>query len=127
MRRKNIVGYELDLEQPPPLSAAQRAELKALATVPDEQIDTSDIPLLSEEFWNSAISNPFYRPIKQQLTVRLDADVLIWLRSAGPGYQTKLNAILREAMVREVASRARSNRRISQAASSAFSNAFSFA
>ena len=127
MRKKNIVVYELDPEQPPPLSAAQRAELKALATVPDEQIDTSDIPRLSKEFWKAAINNPFYRPIKQQLTVRLDADVLTWLRSTGRGYQTKLNAIVREAMVREATLQARSDSRISHGASSPFSPAFSFA
>jgi uncharacterized protein (DUF4415 family) len=109
------------------LNAVQRAELKALAMLPDEQIDPSDIPLLSEEFWKTAISNPFYRPIKQQVTVRLDADVLRWLRSAGRGYQTKLNAILREAMVREATMRVRSDSRISHGASSPFSLAFSFA
>jgi uncharacterized protein (DUF4415 family) len=124
MRKKNVIGYELDPEQPPPLSAAQRAELKVLATVSDEQINTSDIPLLSEQFWNAAISNPFYRPIKHQLTVRLDADVLTWLRSAGRGYQTKLNTILREAMVGEVTMRSRSD---SRRGDSPFSPAFSFA
>jgi uncharacterized protein (DUF4415 family) len=107
MRKKNTVSYELDPEHLPPLSAAQRVELRALATIPEEQIDTSDIPVLSEAFWKTAVSNPFYRPIKQQLTVRLDADVLTWLRSAGRGYQTKLNAILREAMVREITMQAR--------------------
>lgn len=99
MRKKSVVSYELDPERLPPLTAAQRAELEALAPVPDEQIDTSDIPLLSEAFWKNAVRNPFYRPVKQQLTVRLDADVLAWLRSTGRGYQTKLNAILRQAMV----------------------------
>lgn len=102
MRKKNIVSYELDPEHPAPLTATQRAELKALAIMPEEQIDTSDIPLRSEAFWNNVVRNPLYRPVKQQLTVRLDADVLSWLRSAGRGYQTKLNAILRQAMVREV-------------------------
>jgi len=102
MRKKNTVTYELDPERLPPLTAAQKAELKALATMPEEQIDASDIPLLSGTFWRTAVSAPFYRPIKRQLTVHLDADVLTWLRSPGRGYQTKLNAILRQAMVREV-------------------------
>jgi uncharacterized protein (DUF4415 family) len=105
MTKKNIVSYELDPEHLSPLTAAQRAELEALATMPEEQIDTSDIPPMSETFWKNAVCNPLYRPVKQQLTVRLDADVLSWLRSAGRGYQTKLNAILRQAMVREVAGR----------------------
>jgi len=111
MRKKNTVSYELNPDHIPPLTEAQRAELKALDTVPEEQIDTSDIPLMSEAFWKNAVRNPFYRPIKQQLTVRLDADVLTWLRSEGRGYQTKLNAILREAMLREVTMEASLGRR----------------
>ena len=44
--------------------------------------------------------NPFYRPTKSTTTVRLDTDVLLWLKSQGKGYQTRLNAILREAMLK---------------------------
>ncbi len=102
MSRKNIVVYELDPVRPAPLSAAQKSELKKLRALPDEQIDTSDIPPLSKAFWRNAVRNPFYRPVKQQVTVRLDADVLAWLRSIGRGYQTRLNDILRQAMLREV-------------------------
>jgi len=102
MRRKNTVSYELDPERSKPLTVAQKAELETLAGLSDDQIDTSDIPPLPEAFWNSAVRNPFYRPVKQQLTVRLDADVLAWLRSTGRGYQTKLNEILRQAMLREI-------------------------
>jgi uncharacterized protein (DUF4415 family) len=100
MRKKNTVTYELDAERPTPLTTAQKTELEALLALPDEQIDTSDIPPLSEAFWNKAVRNPFYRPVKQQVTVRMDADVLAWLRSTGRGYQSRLNAILRQAMVR---------------------------
>lgn len=103
MRKKDTVGLDLDPETP--LTGAQRAELKALAELPDDQVDTTDIPPTSEAFWKNAVRNPFYRPVKQQLTVRVDADVLAWLRSAGRGYQTKLNAILRQAMVRDVMKR----------------------
>ena len=105
MKKRNIVTYEFDPENPPPLTAAQRAELEALESLPDDSIDTSDIPPLTDRFWKNAVRNPFYRPVKQQLTVRVDADVLAWLRSAGRGYQTKLNTILREAMVRDVTKR----------------------
>jgi len=105
MSRKSIVTYEVDPENPKPLTAAQRAELKALAELPEDEIDTTDIPPASEAFWKHAVRNPFYRPVKQQLTVRVDADVLAWLRSAGRGYQTKLNAILRQAMVRDMTKR----------------------
>ena len=62
-------------------------------------IDTSDIPPLSADFFARAIRNPYYRPVKQSTTVRVDADVLAWLRSKGAGYQTRLNAILRSAML----------------------------
>jgi len=102
MKKKSTVSFALDPDQPEPLTAAQRAELKALASLPDTQIDTSEIAPLTEAFWKGAVRNPFYRPVKQQLTVRLDADVLAWLRSAGKGYQTKLNEILRRAMLREI-------------------------
>jgi uncharacterized protein (DUF4415 family) len=100
MKRKSTVTYELDPERPAPLTKAQKAELAALAARPDGNIDTSEVPPLSEKFWKSAVRNPFYRPMKQQVTVRVDADVLAWLRSTGRGYQSKLNDILRQAMLR---------------------------
>jgi uncharacterized protein (DUF4415 family) len=67
----------------------------------DPGIDLSDIAPLEKAFFEQAVRNPFYRPVKQSTTVRLDADVLAWLRSQGPGYQTRLNAILRRAMLRD--------------------------
>ena len=105
MRRKNTVRHELVPGRPAPLTAMQKAELAALAALPDEQIDTSDIPPLFEAYWRNAVRNPFYRPVKQQVTVRVDSDVLAWLRSAGRGYQSKLNDILRQAMLRAGAKR----------------------
>jgi len=84
------------------LTAAQRRELAALARLPDDTIDYSDIPPLAERFWQNAIRNPFYRPVKQQLTVRLDADVIAWLRHHGKGYQARLNALLRSAMLKDL-------------------------
>jgi uncharacterized protein (DUF4415 family) len=102
MSRKNIVRHTLDPAHLAPLTAKQTDDLKALAALPDEQIDTSDIPPLTEAFWENAVRNPFYRPVKQQITVRMDADVLMWLRSTGRGYQTKLNGILRQAMLQEL-------------------------
>jgi uncharacterized protein (DUF4415 family) len=41
----------------------------------------------------------FYRPVKKQITARVDADVLAWLKSQGKGYQSRMNAILRDAML----------------------------
>ena len=94
-----IVRYSLDLNNLPPLTAEQKAELKALAERPDSEIDTSDIPPLDDAFWKNAIPNPFYKPTKTSTTVRVDSDVLAWLKSQGNGYQTRLNAILRRAML----------------------------
>lgn len=84
------------------LSDTQMVELKKLAKMPEERIDYSDIPPLTDQFWLNAVKNPFYRPTKQATTVRIDADVLAWLRSKGKGYQTKINGILRDAMIHEV-------------------------
>ena len=64
----------------------------------DDTADSFDIPSLPNEAWANAIKNPYYRPLKQQVTVRIDADVVAWLRSKGDGYQTRLNDHLRSAM-----------------------------
>lgn len=97
-----IVRYEIDLNNLPPLTEERKAELKALAEIPDSEIDYSDIPPLDESFWKNAVRNPFYKPTKTSTTVRVDADVLAWLKSQGKGYQTRINAILREAMLRSL-------------------------
>jgi uncharacterized protein (DUF4415 family) len=83
----------------PPLTKADRAKLKALAARPDREIDTSDIPEMTEEQWKKARRGQFYRPRKRQITARLDADVLDWLKAQGKGYQSRLNAILRREML----------------------------
>ncbi len=79
-----------------------RKELAALAAKPENEIDFSDIPATTEQDWHGAVRGKFYRPIKQQLTVRIDADVLEWLKSQGKGYQGRLNEILRAAMLDQV-------------------------
>lgn len=81
------------------LSVKQRREINALAKRPEGQINTTDIKLLKAKFWAEAVRNPFYRPVKQSTTIRIDSDVLVWLKSPGKGYQTRLNSILREAML----------------------------
>lgn len=96
------VKYEVDLTNLPPLTATQKAELETLAAMSDNQIDHTDVPPLTEEFWKQATKNPFYRPTKQATTVRVDSDVLLWLKSQGKGYQTRINAILREAMLQSL-------------------------
>jgi uncharacterized protein (DUF4415 family) len=85
----------------PPKTRRQR-EIAALAARPDREIEYSDIPRLTDDFWKNAVRNPFYRPLKRQLTVRLDADVIAWLRGQGKGYQTRLNHLLRSAMLADV-------------------------
>jgi uncharacterized protein (DUF4415 family) len=62
----------------------------------DAQIDYSDIPPLDKSFFTKATE--VWPPAKQQLTIRLDADVLNWLKAHGRGYQTRINRILRAAM-----------------------------
>ena len=83
----------------PKVPEALRKELAALAAKPESDIDFSDIPATSEQDWHDAARGQFYRPLKQQLTVRIDADVLAWLKSQGKGYQSRLNEILRSAML----------------------------
>ena len=85
-----------------PLTPRQKKELAAVAALPDDQIDTSDIPELPASAWKHAIRGRFYRPVKQAVSLRLDADVVAWLRRKGRGYQTRANRILRERMLAEV-------------------------
>lgn len=85
-----------------PLSKADKLLAVKLAARPDSEIDYSDIPPLTEEFFKNAVRNPFYRPVKKQLTVRVDADVLAWLKQKGAGYQTRINETLRKAMLAEL-------------------------
>lgn len=99
MRKKGAVIVDFDPARPAPLTRKQKAELKALAALPDEAIDYSGIPPTDEEFWKTAVRGKFYRPVKQQLTLRLDADVVTWFKRqtrGGRGYQTKINRALRE-------------------------------
>jgi uncharacterized protein (DUF4415 family) len=95
--KKQMVSYTL--ETLPPLTEAQIAHLKALAARPDSEIDFSDIPEMTDEQWKNAERGHFYRPVKRQITARVDADVLEWLKSQGKGYQSRINAILRREML----------------------------
>ncbi len=82
--------------------SAIRKELAALAAKPVRKIDFSDLPTTTATDWKGAKRGQFYRPLKRQLTVRIDADVLEWLKAEGKGYQSRLNDILRTAMVGKV-------------------------
>ncbi len=84
------------------LTPKQKKELRALAALPDDRIDTSDIPELPPGAWKNAVRGRFYRPVKQAVSMRLDADVIAWLRKSGKGYQTRANSILRERMLADL-------------------------
>jgi len=101
MKRKPVKTVRLVIEPEylPPLSRRQKAELAVLAAQPERDIDYSDSPPLPEDFWKNAERGRFYRPIKRQITARIDADVLAWLKSQGKGYQSRINAILRREML----------------------------
>lgn len=73
-------------------------QVRALKRMKDSEIDTTDIPEITD--WSEAVVGKFYRPIKKSVTIRLDADVVAWLKSEGTGYQTRINRILRDAMHR---------------------------
>ncbi len=98
MNRK-LVKKTIDLSNPPSLSKKQKAELAAVAARPDSEINYSDTPPVSEDFWNSAVRGKYYKPIKKSTTIRIDSDVLAWLRAQGKGYQSRINAILRRKMM----------------------------
>jgi uncharacterized protein (DUF4415 family) len=84
-------------------TAKEKAQLAALAKLPDDQIDTSEAPELPISRWkNEGVVGKLYRPIKRPVTMRLDADVIEWLRTkaaaTGTGYQTTANTLLRSQM-----------------------------
>jgi uncharacterized protein (DUF4415 family) len=77
-------------------------ELMDLVQLRDQDIDTADIPEVRD--WSRAVVGKFYRPIKEPVTLRIDTDVLLWLKSEGAGYQTRINALLRTAMSHDAGS-----------------------
>jgi uncharacterized protein (DUF4415 family) len=84
------------------LTPRQTRELAALAALPDGKIDTSDIPELPRNAWKDAVRGKFYRPLKQAVSMRLDAVVVAWLKKRGKGYQSRANSILRQRMLDEI-------------------------
>ena len=84
------------------LTERQNRALQRLKDLPDDQIDMSDAPEILD--WSNARRGVFYRPVKQQITLRLDADVVSWFKAHtkdGRGYQTEINRALREHVVRK--------------------------
>jgi uncharacterized protein (DUF4415 family) len=79
------------------LTKEQKRDIAAIAAKRDEDIDLSDMPEVVD--WSGAEIGKFYRPPKKPVTMRLDTDVIEWLKAYGKGYQTKANMLLRHAMV----------------------------
>ena len=97
MSKENIVKRTIDLTKPPVLTAEHKARLNRLAAMSDDQIDYSDIPPMPEDaVWVRAVDVASKN--KQQITLRLDADVLAFFREAGNRYQSWINAVLRSYM-----------------------------
>ena len=95
MRKKDVVTYEFDPANPPPLTTDEKTQLARLDNLRDEDIDTSDIPDADDDFWSRLRRPPFCRPVKQQLTLRLDVDLVAWFEAQSPdgkGYQTAINS-----------------------------------
>ncbi len=84
------------------LSKSESEMLDRLKELPDEHIDTRDIPEAPEENWRLARRGDLYKPVKQPVTIRIDADVLAWFKknAEGPGYQTEINRVLRHHVAR---------------------------
>ena len=92
MNASNTVKLTLDPNTLPALTHKERAELEAVAAMPDERIDYTDAPYLADAAWVKVAKLP---DVKQQITLRLDADVLDFFRHTGRRYQTRINAVLR--------------------------------
>jgi len=79
------------------LTKAQKRDIRTIAAKRDEGLDFSDAPPVLD--WSGAEIGKFYRPTKKPVTMRLDSDVIEWLKADGRGYQTKANGLLRHAML----------------------------
>ncbi len=75
------------------LSKKQKTEIDKLMSMSEAEIDTSDIP--ETMHWEGAVVGKFYRPVKKQVSLRLDADLLEWFKVQGGKYQTHINQVLR--------------------------------
>jgi uncharacterized protein (DUF4415 family) len=76
------------------LTAKLKAELDALESMPESEIDTAEMPPVTD--WSKAVRGALFRPIKRPLSLQLDADIIEWFQRQGQGYQTRMNAALRE-------------------------------
>ena len=79
------------------LTEDQKRDIAAIAAKGNGDIDYSDAPPVLD--WSGAEIGKFYRPVKKPVTLRLDSDIIEWLKSEGKGYQTRANWLLRHAML----------------------------
>ncbi|WP_312935796.1 BrnA antitoxin family protein [Pseudomonas sp.] len=77
------------------MSKPSKTDWKRLSGLDDQEVDTSDMPELGDDFFSRA---ELHVPVKQAVTIRLDADVLQWFKGQGAGYQTRINLLLRRYM-----------------------------
>lgn len=96
MSARNTVKFKLDLKDPKPPTAAQRKRLSAIATMPDSAINYSDIPRQTRTIQWTRPSALVSSENKQQITLRLDAEVVSFFKKTGKRYQSRINAALRE-------------------------------
>ncbi len=82
------------------ISPEMLAMLQAVADMPDGQIDRTDPDALEVTDWSGAVRGRFYKPVKTLKSLRVDADVLAYFQAQGPGYQTRINRVLRASMLR---------------------------
>lgn len=96
MSANNTVKFKLDPINPPRVSAEQRKRLEAVAAMPDAAIDYSDIPRQVDQVQWTRPGLLVASENKQQITLRVDADVLSFFKGTGKRYQSRINAALRE-------------------------------
>lgn len=83
-----------------PIDNTDHTNYERLHAMKDEDIDFSDNPEMTPEMFASAVVRRNFKPIprKKQLTLRIDSDVVEWYQKQGPGYQTRINSLLRAYM-----------------------------
>ncbi len=84
-------------------SSVERSKVTKRPIALNEDINTTDIPELPPGAWKNAVRGKYYRPVKKAVSVRVDIDILAWLKSQGEvGYLTRINSVLRKAMLADL-------------------------
>jgi uncharacterized protein (DUF4415 family) len=96
VRDRQQAGRDLHMKKDnrKPLTKKLQMELDALAAMPESEIDTSEMPEITN--WSEGVRSALFRPIKKPLSLRIDADIIDWFQKQGTGYQTRMNTALRE-------------------------------